>query len=129
MTAGTLIKPEIVMPENKNKASDDYIDEAYRKVVILEFIINNDDVGLRAWLTNPACDVDEADMYGNYAVTLAASNNNFVILELLQGAGARFDVSDGDNLSPLDYAEQHHNTAMANFIRSCVDGQPQAGCR
>jgi hypothetical protein len=108
---------------------DDYVDEAYRNVVILELVKNNDDVGLRAWLENPACDVNEADIYGNCAVTLAASNNNFVILELLHGADAMFDVIDGDGLSPLDYVEQHHNSAMANFIRSCVQAKPQAGRR
>ena len=100
---------------------EDDVDAAYRNIVILELTINNDEVGLESWLQNPACDVNEADIYGNCAVTIAASNNNFIILELLHAAGAMFDVIDGDENSPLDYAKINNNTAMVNFITACLN--------
>ena len=101
--------------DNEGTELDDAV-ESYQNIVILELVRNNDQVGVSTWLKNPLCNVNERDIYGNYAATIAASNNNFVMLELLYNAGAKLDVTDGAKLTPLDYAKENENAEMATFI-------------
>lgn len=108
--------------DNEGTEIDDAV-ESYRNIVILELVRNNDQVGVSKWLQNPNCNVNESDLYGNYAATVAASNNNFVMLELLYEAGAKLDVTDGAELSPLDYAKENENDDMAAFIEEGIAAQ------
>ena len=50
-------------------------------------------------------------------MTIAASKNNFRILELLYEAGAKLDVTDENGLSPYDYAVENENIAMQEYIK------------
>ncbi|PJD93790.1 MAG: hypothetical protein CK423_06700 [Legionella sp.] len=111
------------MPKDIQFFSDTESDsegEVYQNIVLLELTRNNNITGVQDWLKNPICDVNEHDINGNYAVTIAASNNNFRILELLCKAGAKLDVTDEWNQSPYDYAVENENTAMQEYIQGHI---------
>lgn len=96
--------------------SDDE-NEVYETALLLELIQDNDLEGLKQYLLDhPSCDVNVHDMYYNYPVTLAASNNHFPILDTLYAAGASFDVKDDTDRSPYDYAVENNNEAMQAYI-------------
>lgn len=100
-----------------NFESDSEEEEVYRNIVLLELTRNNSVVGVTDWLKTPICNVNEHDIFNNYAVTIAASKNNFRILELLYEAGANLDVTDEFGCSPYDYAVENENIAMQEYIK------------
>jgi ankyrin repeat protein len=110
------------MPKEIQFFSDTESDseEPYRNIVLLELTENNNFTAVQDWLKNPRCNVNERDAHGNYAVTIAACNNNFRILELLFASGAKLDVTDESGLSPYDYAVENENTAMQEYIREHI---------
>lgn len=108
------------MPKEIQFFSDtesDSEEEVYQSIVLLELTRNNDVTGVNDWLKNPLCNVNEHDIFDNYAVTIAASKNNFRILELLYEAGAKLDVTDENGFSPYDYAIENENVAMQEYIK------------
>jgi ankyrin repeat protein len=105
-------------PDDESTELDDIRDEGYRHIVLLELVRNNDETGVKRWLQNPACRVDETDQFGNCAVTIAASNNNFMILAMLVEAHANLNVTDAAEHSPLHYAQENENDDMVEFIQS-----------
>lgn len=117
-------KPAPTDSDNEGSEIDDTV-KSYQNIVILELVRNNDQAGVSKWLQDPRCNVNESDIYGNYATTIAASNNNFVILELLYDAGAKLNVTDGAACSPLDYAKENENDAMTLFIEDGIAAQKQ----
>lgn len=111
------------MPKKDRFFSDSDDEQTYEPIELLELIKDNDEIGVTECIENHECDVNEHDLYDNYPVTKAASNNNFVILRLLFEAGAKFDVVDGFGKSPLDYAKKNENTDMEVYIRECIRAQ------
>lgn len=94
----------------------------YINIVIIELVENNDYEGLKQWLeSGNNYDINEKDAQGNCAVTIAACNNNFMILELLASFDARFDVVDGCGNTPLFYAEENGNKDMEDYIRERIN--------
>ncbi|KAM4056003.1 ankyrin repeats (many copies) domain-containing protein [Hirsutella rhossiliensis] len=78
---------------------------------------------------NGVCDVDKATkIIGSTALILAASAGHVDVLRLLVQRGADpLDVTDGEGLTPLDYARRHDNQVVVDLLLKGLSSY-QGGC-
>ena len=74
-------------------------------------------------IDNKKCDVNERDEHGTRPVHIAASQNETGILKLLVGNGARVDVIDDFNQTPLLLAIKNSHDEAARFIEKTLASQ------
>lgn len=71
-------------------------------------------------LINAGYNFDEANDYGDYPITIAASRNDLKVLKVLVEAGADLTVAGEDGRTALQWAEFHQNAEMQELIQSNI---------
>lgn len=64
--------------------------------------------------------INIVDEYGRSATIIAAERNDFEMLKMLVDAGAKLDVKDKFESSPLEQAKKNNNQEMIDFIENKI---------